>query len=373
MLVSKILTSFPILPTTSTSRYLMFRIPCKCGDTAARMDELLPTRSRTDPTALESQRSQLGHIGRRLHANTIGQLATSNNPRQPHHHHSSHHHRNAAKDTVQSAVELKPPIAFDNLLRRDKKGIEIHPKEGPELDSSPASHHQHQIHQIHPRSHHKPTTSDVARAQHNNAKREAELRTSFKAVEDIGMSSTRQLDDTYYAILEKASLLRSTISNLQQLADESKKIHSGFRDSTQKLESETKETLNSFTNFSQQETNINALVSALQASRSKTEKLNSRLEAARHRVEAYEFRDNAAQAKRRAQMHTAWLCLFGVAVVIVAMLVAKNRERVGDAVEAQLMRIGDLVEDVAAPGRRAKAASEESGEDPFLSRLFDGL
>lgn len=348
----------------------MFCTPCKCGDTAAKMDELLPIRSRTDPPALESQRSQLGHIGRRLHANTIGQLATSNNPRQhqhhQHHHSSHHHHRHAAKDTVQSAVELKPPITFDNLLRRDKRGADLYPKEGPELDSSPPTHHQH------PRSKHKPTTSDVAKAKHNNIKRESRLRSSFKEVEDIGMSSTRQLDDTYYGILEKASLLRATISNLQQLADESKKIHSAFRDSTSKLETETNETLQSFNNFSQQESRINTLVSALRSSREKTEKLNSRLEAARHRVEAYESRDNAAQAKRRAQWHTAWLCLFGVAVVIVAMLVAKNRERVGDAVEAQLMRFGDLVEDVAGHGR-GEPEPGGGGEDEVLERLFDGL
>lgn len=329
------------------------------------MDDIAPTRSRTDPPAPEQQRSQLGHIGRRLHANTIGQLAP-NNPRQHRQHSHRHLHRDAAKETVQSAIELKPPVPFDHLLRRDKKGSEATSKEAAngQLDDSPMMQQSE-------RQERKAGPGDVAKARRDNARREEELRSSLKHVEQIGMDSTRQLDDTYYAILEKASILRSTVSSLQQLADECKRMHTSFQEETTKLEQDTQQSLESFGNFDQQETTINALVSRLQDSRSKTDRLNDRLESARLRVEAYENRDNAKQAKRRAQWHTIWLSLFGVVVVLVAMLVAKHRERVTDVVETQLLRIGDLVEDVAAPGKGRLKASPT--EDPYLQKLFDEL
>ena len=86
------------------------------------------------------------------------------------------------------------------------------------------------------------------------------------------MSSTRQLDDTYYAILEKASILRSTVASLQQIADESRKMHSNFQEDTSKLEQDTKQNLESFGNFEQQEKTINDLVNKLQASRGQDER-----------------------------------------------------------------------------------------------------
>lgn len=337
---------------------------CDQRSTAAVMDEILPTRSRTDPPAPEQHRSQRDGIRKRLHANTLGQLSTNNNPRQYLHQH--HHHRNVAKDTVQSAIELKPPINFEKLLSRDKKS--------PEQSSKDVTSNQRDEESATPQPEEplrKVSTADVAKARRDNAKREEELRASLKGVEKVGMDSTRQLDDTYYSILEKASILRFTVASLQQLANESKRMHSSFKKETTKLESETKQSVESFDNFDQQEETINALIARLQESRDKTNGLNDRLESARLRVEAYEGRDNAKQARRRAQWHTAWLALFSVTVVLVAILVLKNRDRVGDAVEQQLLRIGDLVEDVAAP--RIARLKASPTEDPFLHKLFDEL
>lgn len=329
------------------------------------MEGLAPTRSRTEPVASDQHRTQREGIRRRLHAGTLGQLQT-NNPRL-HNQYSYLHHRHGAKDTTQSAVELKPPISFDHHLRRKEKRP---PEEGPREaapgrgDGSPAT-----LAEEKPPRHVRP--QDVAKAKRDNVKREEQLRADLKSLEEIGMSSTRQLDDTYYTILDKAAILRSTVASLQRLANECKSMHSTFSEGTQSLERETTNSIKSFGNFDQQEDTINELVKNLQTSRSNTDKLNDRLETARLRVEAYETRYNAKQAKRKAQWHMAWLTTFGVVVVIVAILVLKNRERVGDAVEQQLLRIGDLVDDVAAPGRaRSKAPPVE---DPYLHRLLDEL
>lgn len=147
---------------------------------------------------------------------------------------------------------------------------------------------------------------DVDKAKKENERREEELRTSLKNVEDIGMNSTRQLDETYYAILEKASNLHATVASLQQLANESKAMHTSFEEDTSNLEKETKENLDSFGNFDQQEKAINDLVSKLQASKGTTDNLNDRLESARLRVEAYEASENAKQSKRRTRLRITY-------------------------------------------------------------------
>ena len=216
---------------------------------------------------------------------------------------------------------------------------------------------------------------DVDKARKENARREEQLRESLKNVEEVGMSSTRQLDDTYYAILEKASILRSTVASIQQLADESRKMHASFQEDTAKIERETKQNLTSYGNFEQQEKRINKLVSHLQDSRGRTNKLNDRLESARLRVEAFEQQEDARQAKRRVRLHVLWTTTLAVFVLIMAIVLAKNRRAVGrqvGSVTEQLVKLGDIAEDVVVMPLSSMLRARPS-EDPYLKKLFDEL
>ena len=337
------------------------------------MASIVQTRSRTDPPAPEQSAGERTHVPRRLHANTLrtkGMHGSSS--------HSHHQYRQNAKDTVQSAIELKPPISFDHILRRDKKTSESRRSVEFSRQGSGSAQPQQRVDGTGSGPLAAPQRTirpeDVAKAKKENVKREEELRESLKSVEEGGMNSTRQLDDTYYAILEKASVLRSTVASIQQLADESLRMQTCFKEDTSKLERETKQNLNSFGNFDGQEKMINSLVSQLQDSRSKTNALNDRLENARLRVEAYEERKNAKQAKRRRRWYITWGTLVGVLVLIVAVLLAKNRRAVGHQlvrVERGLAKIGDVVEEVASP-LSARLRSSPS-EDAYLRKLFDEL
>ena len=333
------------------------------------MAEIAPTRSRTDPTALgqQQERSQRSHIPRRLHTSSFrskGQFGDSSDNSRRH-----HSHRHHAKDTVQSAIELKPPISFDHLLRRDKK---YSPDSSREASGTAAQLQADGMQEREEERIIRP--EDVAKAKRENTDREEQLRADLKGVEEVGMSSTRQLDDTYYAILEKTSLLRSTVASLQRLADESKRMHSSFKEDAAKLEKETQQSVNSFGNFSPQEKTINDLVDNLQGSKDRTDGLNNRLESARLRVEAFEQRETAKLAKRRTRWRITWGTLLGVVALIFAILLARNRRRVGlqlDTVGQQLARIGDEMEDVAAP--LSSRFRPSSTVDPYLRHLFDDL
>lgn len=215
---------------------------------------------------------------------------------------------------------------------------------------------------------------DVDKARKENDRREEQLRESLKSVEEVGMSSTRQLDDTYYAILEKASILRSTVASIQNLADESRKMHSSFKEDTEKIERDTMQNLESYGNFEAQEKRINEFVTQLQGSRSRTDKLNDRLESARLRVEAVEQQENAREAKRRVRLHILWTTIVAVLVLVIAIALARNRRalnrHVGSVTES-LVKLGDIAEDVVQP--LSSRLRPSPTEDPYLRKLFDEL
>ena len=325
------------------------------------MAEIAPTRSRTDPLASSAEDNT------RLRAST-----------QPHHSRlratsfrrdGSHRHRNLAKETVQSAIELKPPITFEHLLRRDKKDRGDSDSSRRET-SNPQGQQQQQLDvaamfRLSQRKN--VTAADVEKARKENELRDEDLRSSLQAVEEAGMSSTRQLDDTYYAILEKASILRSTVTSLQALVDESQKLHSNFQSDTRKLEVDTKNTAQSFQGFKTQEVKINALVSRLEAARGKTDEVSGRLEEARLRVEAYEEGENVKSKRRRTRFNMTGIMLLSVIVMVVAILIVKHRK----VVEMQLENVGDAFSDIVGPVEARLRARET--EDPFLKRLFDDL
>ncbi|KAI6797376.1 hypothetical protein KC363_g6673 [Hortaea werneckii] len=283
-----------------------------------------------------------------------------------------HRHRDRAKDTVQSAIDLKPPISFDQLLRRDRKSPLTSRHESPSQQQRDIEEWQvqQQIQQER-EARARVTAQDVEKIKAENEKREQELARSLKEVEDMGMSSTRQLDDTYYAILEKASILRSTVASLQQLADESRRMHQQFKDDSGALETDTRENIDHFNNFEEQEKTINELVARLQSSKDETNKLNERLENARTRIETYEQKQEAHRAKRRKQWHAIGGTLLGVILLVVTVLLLRHRRDVAaqmGVVGQKLAAAGDIVY-----GAGSNLTKPSPPEDPYLRELFDEL
>ncbi|KAF2214894.1 hypothetical protein CERZMDRAFT_36897 [Cercospora zeae-maydis SCOH1-5] len=307
-----------------------------------------PTRSRTDPP------DERTHLHRRLHSSSLRNRAFTGGEK--------HGYRHAAKETVQSTMDLKPPISFDSLLRRDKKGAESgrhggskhshqHRTSQQQRDLDEWTRQQAELavkRQIRP--------EDIEKAKRGNEKREKVLRDDLAAVEDVAMSSTRQLDDTYYAILEKMSLLRNTVSSLQQLAEESRSMHEKFKQDSDQLEQNSKTTFDSFSEFKPQEKTITGLVDQLQESKKRTDRLNERLEAARNRMEAYEAREKQNRRTSRQRWSAIWLVLAGLLVLFVGLLLAKHR---GTASSNPI---------IAVVKPKAKL-----DQDPILEKLFEDL
>lgn len=345
--------------------------------TTDNIKNIYPSRSRTDPAPPSAQAKHshdLSHLHKRLHSSSLRSRAFTTS--------REHGYRQAAKETVQSAIELKPPISFDALLRRDKKS-----PDSSRRGSNSHQNLQNQQNPQHPREVNDWTAQqtqqaaqprvrpeDVEKVKRDNAKREQELRDSLKNVEEVAMSSTRQLDDTYYAILEKDSLLRNTVASLQQLSEDSRRMHAAFREYTKGLEQDTTKNLEGFGNFDQQETTIRELVDRLSSSKDRTHKLNERLEAARTRVAEFEQREKGRQKARRIRYSVTWITLVAFVILIVGIIIAKKRSAVGSrlhSVAKALDEIGHEVVELASPV--AALIKPTPTEDAYLKKLFDEL
>lgn len=144
-----------------------------------------PTRSQTTPEEQpERSRGHARGLSKKLHAHSIRSKAHD-------HGHKSHRSvRHAAKDTVQSAIDIKPPVTFDSILRRGDKRSPDSSRRG---SGNPQNQDWDFAQQQAEAERRRVKPEDVRKLRSENEKREKELLAALKKVEQLGMQSTRQL------------------------------------------------------------------------------------------------------------------------------------------------------------------------------------
>jgi DNA repair exonuclease SbcCD ATPase subunit len=121
-----------------------------------------------------------------------------------------------------------------------------------------------------------------------------DLRTALKSLSDQSLKTSRRLDDTYYSILEKLSVLRQTIGSLQELSSLTRELRKNFETDTKELVDDVQGQYDGFENFDSQQEQIVVLEDRIQANKNKADCLTDRLAKARERVDA------------RAQSESEW-------------------------------------------------------------------
>ncbi|XPS93748.1 hypothetical protein M3J09_003089 [Ascochyta lentis] len=245
-----------------------------------------------------------------------------------HHHHDDEHRRHSstrhhAKEVVQSA--LQPPTSFGDLLKQARGS----------KDSSPS----------HSRSHSRrrsPKTRETGEQQRKRddagltippsrplrpeeierearrvEARERNLRTVLQSLSDQSLKTSRQLDDTYYSILEKVSTLRQTIGTLQELCGLTKDLHGNFETDAQELLDDVQGQFESANSFDTQQKQLTALEERIRIGKEKADTLTTRLAAAKERVDA--------RAKSEAQWESStnrwWQYFGGILISIISLVV----------------------------------------------------
>ncbi|KAL9088569.1 MAG: hypothetical protein Q9165_006089 [Trypethelium subeluteriae] len=262
---------------------------------------------------------------------------------EQHHHHHSHRHHGfsvsaSARDVVQSAgAQLQAPSWTELLRQRERHREKEKEKDGGGAGAGSVKEGLGVVGEEAGAGEKREgqdaagggrerwealglvRVEDVERERGRGKKRDEELRTTLNTLTALSHDATRRLDTTYYAILDKVSLLRSTIADLQQLSDATAHLRDGFDANSRSLQADLHAKIGEFTPGAQaQEEQIRKLEERLVRSREVTEGLTKRVDEARGRVRGWEDGEREWQARttRRLRM------LFGGLGAILVFLIA---------------------------------------------------
>ncbi|KAK4078727.1 uncharacterized protein Triagg1_3058 [Trichoderma aggressivum f. europaeum] len=145
------------------------------------------------------------------------------------------------------------------------------------------------------------------------------LRQSLTELSSFSTETTRQLDQTHYALLEKTSSLQVMVKALKDLAQASCDLQEGFDMAARELETDVTEQLRGIGHFASQQSTIETLQSRIHLGRQTADKLAQRVDVVRKQIEGWERADRAWQEKTRKRLRLIWAALL-VLVCIVGLL-----------------------------------------------------
>lgn len=131
-----------------------------------------------------------------------------------------------------------------------------------------------------------------------------DLRAALQSLSDQSLKTSRRLDDTYYSILEKVSVLRQTIGTLQELSGLTKELHDNFETDTTELVEDVTGQVEAFDGFQTQQKQVSNLESRIKAGKEKADSLTARLAKAKERVDAKAKSEAQWQAKNTRTIST---------------------------------------------------------------------
>ncbi|KAM4054875.1 hypothetical protein HRG_005694 [Hirsutella rhossiliensis] len=158
------------------------------------------------------------------------------------------------------------------------------------------------------------------------------LKQSLGHLGTFSTNTTKHLDDTYYAVLEKMSTLQNTVTAMKGLAEGLRDMCDGFDDDSRALESDTVSQLVALGRFEEQEAKISSLQNRVHHGRARIQGLTGRVDVVRERIEGWERADRDWQERTRKRLKIFWSVTSVVAILIVALAVGvKYTTKLDDA------------------------------------------
>lgn len=111
------------------------------------------------------------------------------------------------------------------------------------------------------------------------------LRSALQSLSDKSLKTSRRLDNTYYRILEKVSVLHQTIGMLQELSVLTKELHTNFEADAKELVEDIKGQFEGFDKFEAQQKQVTALEERIKTGKEKADALTRRLADAKEKVD----------------------------------------------------------------------------------------
>lgn len=166
-------------------------------------------------------------------------------------------------------------------------------------------------------------TGEVKEERERGVLRANELRNALLGLNTLSNNTTRRLDNSYYSVLEKLSVLQSTITSLKELAGMTKGLNQEFKDDSQDLVRDVQAQLEGFEEFKEQEKRITDLQRRVKAGRERTKLLGERVDVVKNRVDGWEKAEGEWQERTRKNFRILWVVVSVVTTVVFAVVVLR--------------------------------------------------
>lgn len=156
------------------------------------------------------------------------------------------------------------------------------------------------------------------------------IKNSLMDLSSFSTSTTRRLDETYYSVLEKKSMLHNTISAIKELAVASHRLAGDFEREAEDMARDVEGQLATLGQFNEQEQRIEALQGRIEKGRTRIQGLGERVDLVRRRIEGWERADREWQEKTRKRLRIVWIVMSVVfAILILIFIGAQYAQQVG--------------------------------------------
>ncbi|KAI0021449.1 hypothetical protein F4780DRAFT_770164 [Xylariomycetidae sp. FL0641] len=149
----------------------------------------------------------------------------------------------------------------------------------------------------------------------------AGLRKSLVDLSTFSNTTMRRLDDTYYSVLERLSMLQNTIVAMKELAGMSQELGKTFESESQGMMSEVETQLSSFDQLDGQQKRITELQGRIYTGRERVQALSHRVDVVRQRIEGWERADRGWQERTRRRLKKLWMFTLVIALAMVLLFV----------------------------------------------------
>ncbi|ESZ95046.1 hypothetical protein SBOR_4579 [Sclerotinia borealis F-4128] len=148
-----------------------------------------------------------------------------------------------------------------------------------------------------------------------------ELRNTLADVNIVADNTTRQLDTTYYSVLEKLGDLHKTIDSLKELAAMTRQLNEEFNTEGEELVQESRAQLEGFEGFEAQERIIKALEKRVKEGRDTINTLSGRVNVVKKRVKGWEQAEQEWQDKTRKRLKMLWILMSICATILLSIVI----------------------------------------------------
>ncbi|KFZ08761.1 hypothetical protein V502_09173 [Pseudogymnoascus sp. VKM F-4520 (FW-2644)] len=146
-------------------------------------------------------------------------------------------------------------------------------------------------------------------------------RKSLHDLRILSNTTTSRLDNTYYSVLEKLSVLQASIASLKELSLIARQLNEDFDEDSQAVAKEIEDQIKAFGDFQAPQTKIEALQARIKTGREKVNQLGARVEVIRKRAEGWAKVEEQWQEKTRKRIKLFWALSAITLVVLVGLLI----------------------------------------------------